>query len=55
MSRQLGLASVKMFIIHEKWLKDNGYKQQALSCRKQYEKILKSNQATNGTSEHKKQ
>ena len=44
MSRQLGLASVKMFIIHEKWLKDNGYKQQALSCRKQYEKILKSNQ-----------
>ena len=47
MSRQLGLASVKMFIIHEKWLKDNGYKRQALSCRKQYEKILKSNQATN--------
>jgi len=40
MSRQLESYGINILKLHAKWLKDNGYKQQATSCKKQIRMIL---------------
>jgi hypothetical protein len=40
MSRQLENYGINILQLHVEWLKDNGYKQQASSCKKQIRMIL---------------
>jgi len=46
MSRQLEGYGLNILKLHAQWLLDNGYKQQATSCKKQIRMILKKQQAT---------
>tara|TARA_E500000318_G_scaffold79994_1_gene75014 strand:+ start:300 stop:482 length:183 start_codon:yes stop_codon:yes gene_type:complete len=46
MSRQLEGYGLNILKLHFQWLLDNGYKQQATSCKKQIRMILKKQQAT---------
>ena len=45
MSRQLEGYGLNILKLHAQWLLDNGYKQQATSCKKQIRMILKKQQA----------
>jgi len=40
MSRQLENYGINILQLHAAWLKDNGYKQQATSCKRQIRMIL---------------
>ena len=40
MSRQLESYGINILQLHAEWLKANGYKQQATSCKKQIRMIL---------------
>ena len=46
MSRQLEGYGLNILKLHAQWLLDNGYKQQATSCKMQIRMILKKQQAT---------
>tara|TARA_R100001594_G_scaffold96107_1_gene130345 strand:+ start:41 stop:262 length:222 start_codon:yes stop_codon:yes gene_type:complete len=46
MSRQLQGYGLNILKLHVQWLLDNGYKQQATSCKMQIRMILKKQQAT---------
>ena len=45
MSRQLEGYGLNILKLHAQWLLDNGYKQQATSCKMQIRMILKKQQA----------
>ena len=46
MSRQLEGYGLNILKLHAQWLLDNGYKQQATSCKMQIRMILKKQQAS---------